>query len=267
MVDTNLKNKRSFKFGDYRYLSVLTILVIFALWQIVSGGGSVSEVFVPKPANVWNAFVTALTDGYKNYTLLEHLGASFQRLGIAFGLAVITAIPLGLLSGTSRAFRAIVEPLIEFYRPLPPLAYYTLLVLWIGIGDESKIALLFLACFAPIYISCVSAVISVPVDYINGARSLGANKLQLFTHVVLPACLPSIFVGGRTAFGVGFSTLVASEMVAARSGIGWMVLDASNYLRSDVVFMGVIIMGLTGIAVDILFRFLEKKLIPWKGKS
>lgn len=262
-----MKNKKTQRSGDYRFLSVMTVLIIFAVWQIVSGSGSVSEVFVPKPSQVWSSFVTTLTDGYKNYTLAEHLYASFERLGIAFLLSVVTAVPLGLISGTSKAFRAIIEPVIEFYRPLPPLAYYTLLVLWIGIGNESKITLLFLACFAPIYISCVSAVISVPTDYINGARALGANKFQVFVHVILPACLPSVFVGGRTAFGVGFSTLVASEMVAARSGIGWMVLDASNYLRSDIVFMGVIVMGLTGIAVDSVFRLIEKKLVPWKGKS
>lgn len=261
-----MKNKKNHKAGNYRFLSVLTVLVILALWHIVSSGNSVSEIFVPKPSQVWNAFITSITEGYKNYTLAEHLSASFQRLGTAFLIAAVTAIPLGLLSGTSAAFRSVIEPLIEFYRPLPPLAYYTLLVLWIGIGNESKIMLLFLACFAPIYIACVSAVISVPADYINAARSLGANKLQVFSHVILPACLPSLFVGGRTAFGVGFSTLVASEMVAAQSGIGWMVLDASNYLRSDVVFMGVIIMGLTGIAVDLIFRVIEKKLVPWKGK-
>ncbi len=260
------RNKKMRQFESYQFLSLLTVLIIFALWQILSGGNAVSEVFVPKPANVWSAFIKTCTDGYKNYTLFEHLLASFERLGIAFALSIVTAIPLGLLSGTSKVFRSILEPIIEFYRPLPPLAYYTLIVLWIGIGNESKITLLFLACFAPIYISCVSAVVSVPADYINGAKTLGANKVQIFIHVILPACLPQLFVGCRTAFGVGFSTLVASEMVAARSGIGWMVLDASNYLRSDIVFLGVIIMGITGIAVDLIFRLLEKKLVPWKGK-
>ena len=259
-------NKKRFNFENYQFLSVFTVLIIFALWQIVSNNGAVSEVFIPKPSQVWSSFITTCTDGYKNYTLFEHLLASFERLGIAFLLSIVTAIPLGLISGTSKVFRVILEPIIEFYRPLPPLAYYTLLVLWIGIGNESKITLLFLACFAPIYISCVSAVVAIPTDYVNGAKTLGANKIQIFIHVILPACLPQIFVGCRTAFGVGFSTLVASEMVAARSGIGWMVLDASNYLRSDIVFLGVIIMGITGIGVDLIFRFIEKKLVPWKGK-
>ncbi len=119
---------------------------------------------------------------------------------------------------------------MNFTRPLPPLAYYTLLVLVLGIDNESKIALLFLACFAPIYIQCTSAVLRVKKDYINSAYTLGATKKQVFMKVA-PSCLPDIFVGLRTALGVGYTTLVAAEMVAASSGLGWLVLDASNYFK------------------------------------
>ncbi|GEQ19870.1 hypothetical protein CBU02nite_03760 [Clostridium butyricum] len=139
--------------------------------------------------------------------------------------------------------------------------------MWLGIGNESKITLLFLACFAPIYISCVSAVLKIKEDYINSAYTVGASKYQIFIHVILPSCLPDIFVGIRTAVGVAYTTLVAAEMVAAKSGLGWMVLDASNYLRSDIIFVGIIIMGITGILLDQFLRILEKKIVPWKGKE
>lgn len=189
------------------------------------------------------------------------------RLFKAFGLAIITAVPLGLLSGFSPKVRAAFEPVIEFYRPLPPLAYYTLLVLALGIGDASKIALLYLACFAPIYVSCVSAVIRVNKDYINGAYTLGADRRQVFIAVIFPACLPDMFVGLRTAIGVGYSTLVAAEMVAADTGIGWMVLDAKNWLRNDIVFVGIIVMGITGILLNLGITAIEKKAVPWSGKA
>ena len=250
-----------------RMLTFGTMIFIFAVWSMVTMPGMVNSMLIPSPESVLEAFQDILNNGYKNYTLLQHLTASLGRLIIAFIISAAAAIPLGLLSGCNSKIRAVFEPIIEFYRPLPPLAYYTLLILWLGIGNESKVALLLLACFAPIYISCVAAVLKVKKDYINSAYTLGANKQQVFIHVILQACLPDIFVGMRTALGVGYSTLVSAEMVAARSGIGWMVLDASHYLRSDIIFIGIIIMGITGILLDQGIQVIERKLVPWKGRE
>jgi taurine transport system permease protein len=124
---------------------------------------------------------------------------------------------------------------------------------------------LFLAGFAPIYIACVSAVTKINEDYILSAKSLGADRKKVFFKIVLPACLPEIFTGIRTAMGVAYTTLVSAEMVAATSGIGWMVIDASNYLKSDVIFVGILIMGVTGIIIDFGLRYLEKRIVFWKG--
>lgn len=248
-------------------LTLATIILILLVWFFVTNFGIANSKMVPTPQAVWNAFIDIIQNGYKNYSLLQHLGASMERLFISFFFAALIAVPFGLASGYNSKIRAIFEPIIEFYRPLPPLAYYTLLVLWLGIGNESKITLLFLACFAPIYISCVSAVLKIKEDYINSAYTVGASKYQIFIHVILPSCLPDIFVGIRTAVGVAYTTLVAAEMVAAKSGLGWMVLDASNYLRSDIIFVGIIIMGITGILLDQFLRILEKKIVPWKGKE
>lgn len=255
------------KWSIERTLTVITIVAIFALWFGITNFGSVSETIVPSPQSVVESFITAARDGYKGHTLLQHLGTSLRRLVIAYLLVVVTAVPLGLLSGYNSKIRAILEPIVEFYRPLPPLAYYTILVLWMGIDESSKLALLYLAGFAPVYISCVAGVIRIKEDYINGAKTLGANNRQIFFYVIFPAALTDVFTGLRTALGVEYTTLVSAEMVAATAGMGWLVLDASNYLRSDIVFMGVIIMGITGILLDRIIRFIEVKVIHWKGRT
>jgi taurine transport system permease protein len=246
-------------------LTLGTWVIILGAWYIVTRMGIFSSTLVPSPYKVWTTFLEILENGYNKNSLFMHLGASFRRLFGAMGIAILTSIPLGLLSGYSNKVKSIVDSIVEFYRPLPPLAYYTLLILWFGIDDTSKIILLFLAGFAPIYIACVSAVTKINEDYILSAKSLGADRKKVFFKIVLPACLPEIFTGIRTAMGVAYTTLVSAEMVAATSGIGWMVIDASNYLKSDVIFVGILIMGLTGIIIDFGLRYLEKRIVFWKG--
>ncbi|MEL7520745.1 MAG: ABC transporter permease subunit, partial [Cyanobacteria bacterium J06553_1] len=237
-----------------------------ALWFVVTNLNWVDPLFFPSPQSVWSAFITILQDGYKGRPLLVHIGSSLWRLLIAFVLALGTAVPIGLASGYFKPVQALLDPFIEFYRPLPPLAYYTLLVIWLGIEDGSKIALLFLAGFAPLYIAMVSGVKRVPRDRVNAALSLGASQWQVFTQIIFPSCLPELFTGLRTALGFMYTTLVAAEMVAAVSGIGWMVLDASKFLRSDIIFVGIIIMGLIAIGLDLILRRLQVKYLPWVGR-
>ena len=225
--------KKKKKISTERIISVCAVILFFAAWYLVTALELVDPKLIPTPKATWDSFVEVLTQGYKGHTLLQHLGTSMERLLKAFLLSVVTAVPLGLLSGFSSKIKAFVEPFIEFYRPLPPLAYYTLLTLALGIGNSSKIALLFLACFAPIYVACVSAVARIKEDYINAAYTVGATRMQVFWSVILPSCAAEIFVGLRTAIGVAYSTLVAAEMVAASSGIGWMVVDAGNWFRNE----------------------------------
>lgn len=256
----------SMKSGPERRLAAGAVLFFLILWYAVTRMGLVDPLVVPSPGAVLEAGLEIIRSGYKNNSLLRHIGVSLGRLMSAFLLSALAAIPLGLGSGRSTKLHALLEPVIEFYRPLPPLAYYTVLVLWLGIGDSSKIVLLFLACFAPIYLACVSAAAGVGRDYINSAYTMGANHWKSFLFVVFPSCLPEIFTGLRTSLGVGYTTLVSAEMVAAVSGIGWMVLDASRYMRSDITFFGIIVMGITGILLDRIIKVVEQHLVPWKGK-
>jgi taurine transport system permease protein len=236
------------------------------IWTVVTNLEWVDPYFIPKPQAVWSTFMVLLTEGYKGASLLTHISNSLYRLFTSLLLAIITAVPLGLLCGYSKYIRAIFDPIIEFYRPLPPLAYYALLVLWLGIENESKIALLFLSAFAPLFIATVASSEKLPTDRINASLSLGANKIKLFRHIILPSCYPDILTGLRTSIGVTYATLVAAEMVAATSGIGWMVLDASKYLRSDIVFVGIILMGVIAIVLDGLLRLYQGRRFSWVGK-
>lgn len=247
-------------------VTAVTLGSLFVAWYWVSNSGRVPAYFVPTPQQTWATFLTILHDGYRGSTLAEHLAASLMRVGVAFVAGAVVGVPLGLAIGSSAWASAIFDPLIEFYRPLPPLAYYTLLVIWLGIDDTSKIALLFLAALPPMVIATAAGVRSVRADYINGAASLGANRWQLFRFVVFPACLPEIFTGLRVSIGFTYTTLVAAEMVAGVNGVGWMVLDASKFLRSDVIFVGIVLMGLTGMALDGLVRIAERLIVPWRGK-
>jgi len=259
-------DEKGFRPTSEQWISVASIALAFVLWDLVTRFDLVSGVFVPSPAETWSAFVEVLRDGYKGNSLFSHIGASMQRLFVAFFAALFTAVPLGLLSGHFSKVRAAIDPLIEFYRPLPPLAYYTLLVLWFGIGDESKVILLFLAAFAPLYIAAVSGAKGVSEDHLTGARSLGASRFQTFLYVIFPSSLPFIFTGMRTALGVSYTTLVAAELVAAVSGVGWMVLDASKFLRSDIIFVGIAIMGITAVLLDLVIRFMQARWAHWEGK-
>ena len=248
-------------------IATSAVLCVVALWWAVTAAGLVTPLFLPSPGAVWGAFVTASTEGYRDFLLWEHILISLQRVTIAFVLALLIAIPLGMLVAASRLLETVVDPFVNFYRPLPPLAYYTLLVIWFGIGERSKVLLLLLAAFPPLFISVVQGVKTVRRERIDAARSLGASRVKTLRYVVFPSILPDIFTGIRVAVGFTYTTLVAAEMVAAKTGIGWLVLDASRFLQTSYVFMGIIVMGVTGILLDALVKAAQRRAVPWLGRA
>jgi len=252
--------------GSAAGIATATVAVILLLWVVVSNSGLVKPIFLPTPQAVFAKFVLVATEGYAGATLLQHTLTSLSRVFGAFALACATAIPIGVLMGVSRVARGVFDPPIEFYRPLPPLAYLPMVIIWFGIGEFSKVYLIFLAIFAPMAISARSGVRSVSIEQIHAAYSMGATRLQVIRHVILKSALPEIFTGMRIGIGVGWTTLVAGEMVASTRGLGFMVLNAAEFLASDVVIMGIIVIGLFAFAFDLLMRHLEKVLVPWKGK-
>lgn len=254
-----MNNKKNLK-----YYTVIAWVSLILLWVAVTELQIVPAQLLPSPMKVIRAFKGILFEGYGTHSLFYHLLMSGYRLLLSSLLAVITGIPLGLLSGYHEKTRAIVDSFIQFYRPLPPLAYYTLLILWLGIGETSKVTLLYFAAFAPIYLACVSSVNHIDPNLLLSAKTLGAKSWDLFLTIILPASAPEIFIGVRTAIGVAYTTLVSAEMVAATSGIGWMVIDASRYLNANVMFVGILLMGITGILLDAGLRMIEKRVIFWQ---
>ncbi len=248
-------------------ISVATTLALVVLWWLATHFGWIRPLFLPSPRATFDAFLAALNGDTQGGTpLVQHVAISVVRVLGAFVLAVVTAVPVGIAMGTSRIARGIADPLIEFYRPLPPLAYLPLIVIWLGIDESAKITLIYLACFAPLAMAAKAGVRSVAIEQVNAARSLGATRWQVIRYVVLPAALPDILTGMRIAIGFGWTTLVAAEMVAATAGLGQMVLNASNFLRTDVVIMGIVLIGLLAYAFDWLMRIAERALTPWKGR-
>jgi taurine transport system permease protein len=253
--------------GSSLAISIVTVVALFALWWVATHFGWIRDLFLPTPERI----VTSFADAWKGEIqggkpLSEHLWWSLWRVFAAFVLACVTSVPVGIAMGVSRIARGIFDPPIEFYRPLPPLAYLPLIVIWFGIEETAKIVLIFLACFAPLAMAARAGVRSVTIEQINAAYSMGASQWQVIRHVVIPAAMPEILTGMRIAIGFGWTTLVAAEMVAATAGLGQMVLNASNFLRTDVVIMGIIVIGAVAYAFDLLMRWIERRLVPWKGR-
>jgi taurine transport system permease protein len=250
-----------------RLISVLTFIVLLTLWWAVTASEWIEPLFLPPPSAVLQKAWLLATQGYMESTLWQHLAASLERIGLALVASVLTAIPVGIAIGHNRIARGILDPLIEFYRPIPPLAYLPLIVIWCGIGELSKVLLIYLAIFAPIAIATANGVRTVDPTKLRAAQSLGATRSQLIRHVILPNALPDILTGVRIGLGVGWSTLVAAELIAATSGLGFMVQSAAQFLVTDVVVLGIFVIALIAFAMEMGLRALQRKLVPWHGQS
>jgi taurine transport system permease protein len=253
--------------GSTLPISLASGAVILAVWWIVAELRLVPHLFLPTPVEVARAAVAIFQDGYANASLFEHVGASLLRIFTAAAIAITLGTPIGLIMGLNKWAKGVFDAPIEFYWPLPPLAYLPLMIIWLGIGETSKIALLALAMFAPIVLSAQAGVRSVSQERVNAASSLGATRFQLLREIVLPSALPEILTGIRISLGVGWGTLVAAELIAATRGIGYLIMSASQFLATDVVFVGIGIIAACAFAFSFAMRLLEAWLVPWKGQS
>lgn len=230
-------------------------------------GLQMEPIWLPPPENVVARLIEISSDGFRNFTLLEHLGYSLFRVVVGFALGALVGIPLGYAMGLSNWARGWFDPIVEFMRPVPPLALIPLVIIWAGIGEAGKIVLLFLAALWIMAIAARAGVSGVNISKVHAAYSLGASKAQIMRHVIVPNSLPEIFTGARVAMGVCWGTVVAAELVAAVQGAGMMIMVASRFQNTDIVILGIILIGMIGFGIDILMRMAEKWLVPWKGKS
>ncbi|MEP1932484.1 MAG: ABC transporter permease subunit [Roseibium sp.] len=230
-------------------------------------GMQMEPIWMPSPEAVWYRFVEIFGDGYQGITLVDHVGWSLIRVFAGFAVGSAIGIPLGYAMGLSGWFRGWFDPIVEFMRPVPPLALIPLVIIWFGIGETGKIILLFLAALWIMTIAARAGVSGVNISKIHAAYSLGASKTQILLHVIVPNSLPEIFTGARVAMGVCWGTVVAAELVAAEKGAGKMIVAASKFQLTDIVIMGIILIGIIGFAIDVLMRKAEAWLVPWKGRS
>ena len=230
-------------------------------------GLQMEPIWLPAPEAVAARFLEISRNGYQNFTLWEHLGASLTRVLAGFALGSLVGIPLGYAMGLSGWFRGWFDPIVEFMRPVPPLALIPLVIIWFGIWETGKVVLLFLAALWVMTIAARAGVSGVNITKVHAAYSLGASKWQLLRHVILPNSLPEIFTGARVAMGVCWGTVVAAELVAAQKGAGMMIIAASKFQLTDIVLMGIILIGVVGYGIDVLMRIAERRLVPWKGRS
>lgn len=258
--------------GRRSALRLLSLAVFLGVWFVVTERHIWNEVFVPKPSSVWSRFVESVTvhdgqRGLSGYFLWEHLGASLWRILNGLGWAIVFGIVLGLLLATIRPFQVIAEPYVNFVRALPPLAYFSLLIIWFGIEDTSKIWLLFLAAFAPVALSVVAGVRDIPAQRIDAARSLGASRWQTVRFVTLPSVLPAVFTGIRLALGFAWTTIVAAETVDGIPGIGGLAWSTKKFQQTDVAVLCIIVIGIAAILLDQCVKGLERVVVPWRGKG
>lgn len=248
-------------------ISGLTVSALLGLWWAAAAIGVVSPVFLPPPDAVFRQAVAVARDGYVDSTLAEHALASLARVLTALVCTLAVGVPVGLAMGLSRIGKGIFDPVIELIRPIPPLAYLPLVIIWFGIGEPSKVLVISIAMLAPITISTVAGVRAASAEQINAARSMGATPLQEIRYVILPGAMPSILTGVRIALGAGWSTLVAAELVAATRGLGFMIQSAAAFLVTDIVILGIVVIAAIGFAMEFAVRRLERVAAPWIGKS
>lgn len=234
-------------------------LIIGAWWGVVVASGSV--VF-PTPWQVLTGIAELIRDG----TLWEHIGASLFRVGAGFGLAVAVAVPLGLWMGWVKGAFVTLNPIFQMLRPISPIAWIPIAILWFGVGNASPIFLIFLASVFPMIVQTTAGVHTIEQRYLRAAANFGVSRQTLFRQVVIPAVLPQIIVGMRIGLGVAWLVVVAAEMIALRSGLGYLIIDSRNAgNRYDLVVAGMIIIGLIGLLLDGLMRMLEGlKVVRWR---
>ena len=230
-------------------------------------GWQMQGLYLPPPEGVWSRFVEIAKFGFQNVYLTVHLGFSLFRVIVGLLLGALIGIPLGYAMGLSGWFRGWFDPIVEFMRPVPPLALIPLVIIWFGIGEVGKIVLLFLAALWIMAIGARAGVSGVNISKIHAAYSLGASKWQIMRYVIIPNSLPEIFTAARVAMGVCWGTVVAAELVAANEGAGMMIMVAARFQMTEIVIMGIILIGLIGYGIDILMRKAETWLVPWKGRS
>ena len=262
------KKSRGTQWGSrYAVLAILSPISLILIWYLTVEFGVANPIILPSPVVIWQAFWEIITNGYSGSGIIIHIAASLYRVVVAFLAATIIGVFIGLLRGVYRDVNAIFLVPAETIRPIPPLAFIPLFILWFGIGDVSKILLIFYYVVLIVMLSTEAGVRSVPEDKIRAAQSLGANPRQTLFFVIVPAALPSIMSGLRVSAAAAFSILVAAELLGGDLGLGFVIMDAASFFRMPDVFVGILLIGILGFTWDRGLNYALNRWVHWEGKN
>ncbi len=254
-----LTPRRSIPSSVYTILSVLGFVGVLAIWSALSYTRLVKPLFLPTPTEA----LAALWELLVRYGFLKDIWASTYRILAGFAIAAVVGVPLGVLMGSFKLFEALFERLIGVIRYLPASAFIPLFILWIGIGDAQKIAVIVFGSFFPLVLLVMDVAANVPRDYLDIAYTLGASRWQVFWKVLVPASLPGIVDSLRTILGWAWTYLIVAELVAANAGIGYMIIESQRYIETPRIIAGIVTIGILGLVSDTIFKQLYKWLFPY----
>jgi sulfonate transport system permease protein len=241
----------------------LIILLILLLWTVGSFLGLFNAYLIPSPWKVAGTAWKLILNG----VLVRHMTTSFFRVIIGFVVTICLAFPMGLLVGLHKESRVIWEPPLNFLRHIPPLATIPMLILWFGIGESPKLAIIILSGFFPVFLNTASGVANCDPKLVEVGKTLGYRPIDRLIHIMLPAALPSILVGLRLGIGYSWRALVGAELLAAASGLGYMIIEAEQLSRPDTVIVGILTIGLLGLFIDLVFDSFCNRLMPWRKEE
>lgn len=247
-------------------ISGLTVLCLIVAWVGISASHVLPSGYLPTPAQMGEEFRTLFTAGYKGVPIWDQIGISLFRAVAGFCLGVVVGVPLGLITGYSRVFNAVVSPVLAFVRPIPPIAFIPMVVLYFGLGELGRVMLIFWTAFIYVHVNAHAGAANVPIAYTRAAQSIGLTRMQTFFRVVLPSATPQIFTGLKVAMALSWAVVVAAELIGAQAGLGYMISDAALTFAIPAVFAGIALIGAIGLLLNVLLNFAEARLVHWKGR-
>ena len=242
------------------WLSVFSLLGFLLLWEGLCRAGAVDPIFLPAPSQILTRALSMSDQG----TLFYNVLASTRRVMVGFLAAVIVAIPLGILLGTSKVARAVFDPLISFLRPLPSMSWIPLSLLWFGITETQKYSIVFMGSFVPALLYVMEASRSIDPVLVRAARNLGANRWQVMREVLFPGCLPQILSGMKIILGLSWTCVISAELVASKEGLGFMIMNGKEFFQTDTVVLGMVLISFTVLVTDLCLRLLERWVLAWQ---
>lgn len=259
---------KSKNMSERQKVIVMTLLAFgsfLLVWELLAVFTN-AKMFLPPASKIISEFLKSFVHPIGKYTMPMHIGVSLYRVGVAFILATLAGIMLGVAMGYSKTAEAIIKPIVEFIRPIPPLAWVPLSILWFGLGNESKFFIIFLGCFNFILVNTYDGTKNVDPELLGAARMLGANERQVFFKVVLPASVPYIFAGLQIAITAGWSAVVGAEMIRSDEGVGWLIVMGMSNGNTVQIMVGMFAIGIVGFLLATGMAALERKLLVWNQR-